>query len=331
MKKLFITGVLLCSAIILIGAQTGFAWTNVNQGCLAEGCHSATQLHGIPTHGFNTGGCANCHEGGTPGKNVLSSKCAGCHSGGEACPLIATPHGNPSSCLACHTDCATATTTTTAPTSTTTTVPADCITIEPNEVEVSGTDKTLDVTVTFTRPDVINLPEEDLNKLVIEVDDSCAQYITVNSSTINIGETAVTATANITVEGTAPSSQCSIKVSDPEGVADPPLNCEATFTITQKPIQECSIVSVQSTVLPLRAGLLPAPRRIIIKGSGSNWDRTSVVSIEDINIIIPLRVQPTQINALIVIPSTLSGFEPGTKEIAVTTGSEVCTGTVTIR
>ncbi len=37
MRKLFITGVLLCSAIILIGAQTGFAWNAYDGGC--QTCH----------------------------------------------------------------------------------------------------------------------------------------------------------------------------------------------------------------------------------------------------------------------------------------------------
>jgi hypothetical protein len=230
-------------------------------------------------------------------------------------------------------------------------VPADCITIEPNAVEVSGTDETLDVIVTFIRSDVIELTPTDLDKLVIDVDATCAQYITINSSTINIGATEVTADLNITVQGTAPSSQCSIKVTDPEGVADPPLNCEATFTITQVPPtttttipttttttpttttipeEECT-VTVVSTILPLRAGLLPHVRRIVITGEGSNWDRTSAVSIEDIPIVIPLRVQPTKIYALIVIPSTLFGrFTPGEKEVGVATGAELCTGTVDI-
>ena len=34
MRKLFITGVLLCSAIILIGAQTGFAWPMLMMGAV---------------------------------------------------------------------------------------------------------------------------------------------------------------------------------------------------------------------------------------------------------------------------------------------------------
>ena len=64
-------------------------------------------------------------------------------------------------------------------------------------------DETLDVVVTFTRTDVIELTPTDLDKLVIDIDTTCAQYITINSSTINIG-TAVTATLNITVQGDAP-------------------------------------------------------------------------------------------------------------------------------
>ena len=92
------------------------------------------------------------------------------------------------------------------------------------------------------------------------------------------------------------------------------------------------VVDVVSTILPLRAGLLPHVRRIVITGENSNWDRTSAVSIEDIPIVIPLRVQPTNIYALMVIPSTLFGrFTPGEKTVGVATGAEVCTGTVIIQ
>ena len=40
MKKFVITMFLICAAILLVCPQAGFAWNNVNQGCLAEGCHS---------------------------------------------------------------------------------------------------------------------------------------------------------------------------------------------------------------------------------------------------------------------------------------------------
>jgi hypothetical protein len=71
-------------------------------------------------------------------------------------------------------------------------------------------------------------------------------------------------------------------------------------------------------------------RRIVITGKNSNWDRSTVVSIEDIKAAIPLRVQPTKIIALIVIPSTLTGFTPGEKEAGVATGTDLCTGTIDI-
>jgi hypothetical protein len=105
-------------------------------------------------------------------------------------------------------------------------------------------------------------------------------------------------------------------------------------TTTTIPEEGCLVVSVEPApaFLKLRAGLMPTVRRIVITGEDSNWDRTSVVSIEDILIAIPLRVQPTKMFALIVIPSKLFGrFTPGEKEVGVATGAEVCTGTVDIQ
>ena len=103
-----------------------------------------------------------------------------------------------------------------------------------------------------------------------------------------------------------------------------------TTTTTIVPEEECS-VSVISTILPLNAGLLPHVRRIVITGKNSNWDSTTAVSIDDIQILIPLRVQPTQINALIIVPSTIfGGFVPGEKAVGVATGDALCTGKVDI-
>jgi hypothetical protein len=111
----------------------------------------------------------------------------------------------------------------------------------------------------------------------------------------------------------------------------PPTSTTTTPTTTTTiPEEECS-ATVVSTILPLRAGLLPHVRRIVITGENSNWKRSTAVSIEDIKIVIPLRVQPTKIYALIVIPSTLTGFTPGEKEVGVTTGAEFCSGTVGIQ
>ena len=111
----------------------------------------------------------------------------------------------------------------------------------------------------------------------------------------------------------------------------PPTSTTTTPTTTTTiPEEECS-VTVVSAIPPLRAGLLPHVRRIVITGENSNWKRSTAVSIEDIKIIIPLRVQPAKIYALIVIPSTLTGFTPGEKEVGVATGAEFCYGTVGIQ
>jgi hypothetical protein len=191
--------------------------------------------------------------------------------------------------------------------------------------------------VIFTRTDVKELTPEELEKLVIEIDDACAQYVTINSYTIIGTAEKVTAELNITVKGDIPSSLCTIKVSDPDEVATPPLNCATTFTITQSPPGVCGVATVEPTILPLTAGLLPKVRRIVITGEGSsNWDRKSEVLIEDIEVVIPVRTpKPDKIIALMVIPSTLSGFKPNLKKITVRTNvtgnDEICSGYVEIK
>jgi photosystem II stability/assembly factor-like uncharacterized protein len=95
-------------------------------------------------------------------------------------------------------------------------------------------------------------------------------------------------------------------------------------TTTTIPVNECNI-SVLSMRLPLSVVLWPKVRRIVITGDSSHWDRTTTVSIEDIPIVIPLRVQPTKIYGLIVIPGTLFGkFSFGEKTVIVSTGAEIC-------
>jgi hypothetical protein len=209
-------------------------------------------------------------------------------------------------------------------------------------------DETLDVTVTFTRLDVINIPPDDLDKLVFDVDTTCAQYIVLNSSAVDVNTTNVTATLNITVQGDAPASECSIKVSDPESVATPPLNCTASFTIFSSPTTTTTVPTTTTTVpetdctvtvtpspafLKLKSALLrPVIRRIAITGDGSHFNHSTAVSIEDIPIVIVTRAQnPEGLFALMLIPPRIFGrFEPGEKEVGVVTGSEFCTGTVDI-
>ncbi len=114
---------------------------------------------------------------------------------------------------------------------------------------------------------------------------------------------------------------------DSNGVGDV---CEGSSTTTTVPGEGCT-VAVQPMFLPLTPGLLPQLRRIVLTGDGANWNRTSAVSIEDIPIVMPLRIQPAQIHAIIVIPSMLFGrFTPGEKAVSVVTGTALCTGTVNI-
>jgi hypothetical protein len=292
MKKLVTTMFLICAAMLLFSPQAGFAYENVNQGCLATGCHvvgavgTATppQLHGIAAH---TASCANCHPNGAPGKNVLSSKCAGCHTPNatNACPLIATPHGNPPTCLtsACHgpvcappvtttvpatTTVPTETTTTTTPSeTTTTTAPAGCIlTIDPAEIEVDGTNAvTEDVKVTI---DAGSLTEADLQGLDVSFSDACSQYITVNTvNNIAISGKKAEATVNITVKGNAATSECKLIAKNTSGT----INCETTFTITKTANTttttiptECQIKSIQPTGIRIGLGLIPRIRRVTL-------------------------------------------------------------------
>ena len=84
--------------------------------------------------------------------------------------------------------------------------------------------------------------------------------------------------------------------------------------------------------MPLRAGLFARLRRIVIRGTNSEWDKTSQVTIDNINTIIPRLKDQETIVAWIIIPGKLiAKFEPGTKEVRVQTPSkEDCTGEMVI-
>ncbi len=105
-----------------------------------------------------------------------------------------------------------------------------CFTIEPAGVTVAGEDKTIDVVVTLAREDLLGLSREDIEKLEVSVNKNCADAVTINEYSVN--EDNNTITASITVAGTADNATCNIKVTDPEGVMDPEVNCQAEFTIT---------------------------------------------------------------------------------------------------
>jgi hypothetical protein len=128
MKKIIVSSVLCCLALLFIVAQTGFAYENVNQGCTT--CHSVSTLHGKHTD------CSKCHAGGaTRAGTVYPSACDKCHpaeSPGKCNLINAHQTDTKKTCLTCHTDCSSSPATTTTPvstssSSTTTTAPPACI------------------------------------------------------------------------------------------------------------------------------------------------------------------------------------------------------------
>ena len=131
MKKIALTAAAVFFSVLLLGVQSGFAystWSNCGSCHPAgtPGSASPSELHGIAAH---TNNCSNCHSGSPAAGNVSPSACIACHPAASQglCPLInqssaGASHG--ATCLACHTDCAPAPTTTTVPPdNTTTTVP----------------------------------------------------------------------------------------------------------------------------------------------------------------------------------------------------------------
>ena len=54
MKKLVTTMFLICAAMLLFSPQAGFAWPNVNQGCLT--CHPAAAWYSDLHH------CMHCTQ-----------------------------------------------------------------------------------------------------------------------------------------------------------------------------------------------------------------------------------------------------------------------------
>ena len=156
-RKLLIISVLLCSAIILVGAQTGFAYLTYEGGC--QTCHGTG--FGSTLHPIHTGqSCTICHPGAAGAVPIPTSTCAGCHPNAPApetglCPLIDVPtHANVKpTCLACHTECAPP------PTTTTTTVPAT--TTVPVTTTVPATTTIIPDTTTTVPPTTTTIPSAE--------------------------------------------------------------------------------------------------------------------------------------------------------------------------
>ena len=109
MKKLLIALTLICSAMLVVGAQDGFAYPTYEGGCQA--CHGQG-FSALNNHSIHSGvTCTACHPGAAGAIPIPSSNCIVCHPPANPglCPLIndsraGAAHGQ--SCLACHTVCA---------------------------------------------------------------------------------------------------------------------------------------------------------------------------------------------------------------------------------
>jgi hypothetical protein len=107
MKKIITVCFILCAAIILVGAQTGFASPTYEGVCIT--CHG--EGFSSPLHTIHTGqACTICHPGTAGAIPIPSSNCIVCHPPANPglCPLIndsraGAAHGQ--TCLACHIDC----------------------------------------------------------------------------------------------------------------------------------------------------------------------------------------------------------------------------------
>jgi hypothetical protein len=107
MKKLLIAVTLICSAILVVGAQDGFAWPTYEGGC--QTCHGSG-FAALNNHSIHVGvTCTACHPGAAGAIPIPTSTCAGCHPAADPglCPLINVPThaGIKNTCLACHTSC----------------------------------------------------------------------------------------------------------------------------------------------------------------------------------------------------------------------------------
>ena len=186
----------------------------------------------------------------------------------------------------------------------------NCLIIEPTEVTVDGTNNvTMDVGMSV---DMTDITEEDLVDAKVRIDDSCADYIVVNSTDIN--SNTLEMTANITVAANAPESTCSISVTSPT------VNCSASFTIKQsaEPVGECSIVKITPGVVNIGFGILP--RFALVTITFSDNTELPPIDIEDIEVEVVKGVYVLEAVAMgnqLEVLMKFWGVTPGTYNINI--------------
>jgi len=190
-----------------------------------------------------------------------------------------------------------------------------CVSVSPSTVNAGDT---TDVTIT--------LADIDLTKVAgpLSVSFGCTG-VTVTSTTVNV-ISATQAKVTIAVAETAQDCTGDVTIT---GAASVGVVCKNVFTVKAKVVPpECLINTSPS---PIRNGfILPRIRRITLTGVNSNWTSSSTVTIAGINTIIPLSRSKSEIVVLAIIPSKIR-LAAGDKAVTVTTGTEVCTGKLTIQ
>jgi|GEM_PF-5701240 len=193
------------------------------------------------------------------------------------------------------------------------TIPS-CVSVSPSTVNAGDT---TDVTIT--------LQDVDLTKVKgpLSVSFGCTG-VSVTSTTVNV-ISATQAKVSIAVAETAQNCTGDVTIT---GAADVGVVCKGVFTVKAAPPLVCSLTISPS---PFSNGIiLPRIRRFTITGTNSAWTSSSTVTIQGINLIIPLSRTASSITVLAIVPSKIR-LAAGNKTVTVTTGTVVCTGTLVIQ
>ncbi len=188
---------------------------------------------------------------------------------------------------------------------------SNCLSINPAEVTVDGkTDVTMDVGLSL---DISDLTEDDLIGAEVTINDLCANYIVINSTTVN--SSTLEMTASVTVDGEAPASACSIEITSPT------LDCSAAFSINSSsvPSGECSIIKITPGSVNVGFGFLPRFSLITLTfGEDTNVPQ---IDLEDIEVEVADGVYVLQVTTIgtdqIQVLMKFWGVEPGTYNINI--------------
>ena len=227
------------------------------------------------------------------------------------------------------------------PLPTTTTVQPTTTTVEPTTTTVEPTTTTVEPTTTTVEPTTTTV-----EPTTTTVEPTTTTVVPTTTTTVTLTTTTVRPTTTTSVGGgggggggggkTTTSTTSTIKPSTSTTtsaiITTTTTTAAPVTSTTTTTIKPACTLTVENSFLPLRAGLFARLGRIVIKGTNSEWDKTSQVTIDDINTLIHRVKDQETIIAWIIIPGKLiAKFEPGTKVVRVQTpGKEACTGEIVI-